>query len=65
MSVGAERDPAPALTRVEPAGAVERRDELVAGIEVVEGQLERALDEGADLEPPLAGVEHARLVGDP
>src|SRR5688500_4460981 len=60
-----ERYPAPALPRVEPARAVERRDELVAGIELVEAQLERAFDPAADLEPPVARVQHARLVGYP
>src|SRR5215210_3031600 len=60
-----ERDPAPALARVEPARAVERRDELVARIELVEAQLERSLDQADHLESPVIRVERARPVGDP
>src|SRR5204863_6363608 len=61
----AEPDAAPALGRVEAAGAVERGDERVTGVELAGAQRQPALYKARHREPAGAGLHLPRAVGDP
>jgi len=61
----ADADPAPLLHRVPPARAVEQGFRLVAGTELVGGQLDRIAHEPLDPQSVPLPVDRVGVVGDP
>src|SRR5437764_3433110 len=60
-----EPDAVPALGRVEASRAVERRDQGVAGAQLVERDRELVVDEAGQREPERRLIQLARVVGYP